>query len=798
MNDKRTRLTVSRIACLALLLAAAAGTAWAENHDLVIQPAIDVSSSASADWKSPDIKIGADFGDTSVPDIVRRGISSPIYSRFYINGIQDFMVPSGSVELRLHYRDANLGDTPPALDDSNSSWHMIGTLPVTFIPSDGPFAITKTWPDDFPSVTTKSIAWDAPPTGDYFHIRSEVAYLESSNVTDENLDDNVAVSFYESLSGLIDVVLVHDTSGSMGYFFFEGLPYIDHSKARASAYIYALSDTSNRFAVVEFSSRFPGGSNDVWPVPGSLEPATTTNKNSAVAAIGGLTASGATPMGAGLQRAIDLLLAPPPDGITRKKVILLLSDGYENQGVLRACSGADPSAPCVGESILTQLQANNIRVFSLALGTAAWTECLECLATESSGEWYPTPDPGIVMAEVYLHAQHAYSVDDLYSVDRGTSGGGDDSYSTYFEGVDDILYFILSWDDLEAQLNLQLQDPGGSWSDPSTLSNAMVFSGNGYVVVRIAKTQTGNWEYRVTGDDGERYLVAVRSDRVGVCLAVDARSKGFVGDAIDIKARLSRHGKPIVDAKLNATVQVPAHISLDSKLRQLSRDYILKNQTLPLDPADLKQNPDIWQRASFISKITSGKPESLVQTRPVSVALNHVGDGVYSGSMKNATKITGAYTVTVNYSNQGINRTQSRPVWLKPGVIDQGRSYAEIVEIKPMGDATQWLLRVYPVDRFDNAITDTSLLQQVKVSINGGHVDKTPKVVFDSAFQQPIIAEPDSVPRLQSVSIGGKKLKIIEDDVLDEDPGYGLIIVITLILIALALAWLWRRRTQAS
>lgn len=797
MNNKGARLTVSMIAYLALLLVAAIGAAWAENHDLVMQPAIDVSSLDPAKWKSPDIKIGANFGDTSIPDIVRRGISNSIYSRFYINGIQDFMVPSGNVELRFHYRNATLGETPPALDDA--SWQSISTLPATFIPSDGPFAITRAWPNDFPSVTTKSIPWDVlpdSPTGGYFHIRSEVAYLDSSGVADENPDDNVAISFYESLSGLIDVVLVHDTSGSMGYYSFESMPYINHSKSRASGFISALSETSNRFAVVEFSSNFTGGSNDVWPTPGSLQPATVANKNLAIAAIGGLTDGGATPLGAGLQRAIDLLLVPSPDSIVRKKVILLLSDGYENQGALRACSGADPSAPCVGGSLLAQLQTNNIRVFSLALGTAAWTECLECLATESGGQWYATPDPGINMAEVYLHMQHAYSTDDLYSIDRGTSGGGDDAYATNFEGVDDVLYFILAWDDLEAQLNFQLQSPGGSWADPSTLSNATVFSGNGYVVVRIAKTLAGNWGYRVTGDDGERYLTAVRSDRVGVRLAVDAISKGFVGDAIDIKARLSRHGKPIVDAKLNATVQVPAHVSLDSRLRQLSRDYILKNQAIPLDPADLKQNPDIWQRASFINKITGGKPESLVQTRPVSVALNHVGNGVYSGSLSNATKIAGVYKVTVNYSDQGISRTQSRPVWFKPGVIDQGRSRAEIVEIKPKDDATQWLLRVYPVDRFDNAITDTALLQQVKVSINDGHVDKAPELVFDSAFQQPVIAAPDRTPRLQSVSIGGKKLKIIEDVVPDEEREYGLIIII-LILIALVLLWLWRRRTQA-
>jgi hypothetical protein len=803
-DNKRIKklLDLAIVLSATFLLLAMTNNLRAHDHDLVVEPAPDVTSLAPGDWKSPDIKFWADFG-TSAPDIIRRGISNPIYARFYINGIQDFTVPSGGAKIRLHYRNATLGETPPALSDS--SWKDIDTLSVTYTPADGPFAITKTWPTDFPSVTTKSVSWIPPTNVDYFHIRSEVAYL--GGITDDNLGDNVAISFYESLSGLIDVVLVHDTSGSMGYYNYMGTPYLQHASARAQGFVSALGD-NDRLGVVEFNSNFPSGYNDVWLPGGSLQLATPLNKGNANAAISGLSAGGATPMGAGLQRAINLLTAPSPDGITRKKVIILLSDGYENSGTLRACAGANPAAPCVGQNILTQLQTNDIKVFTLALGTSAWTECLTCLATESDGQWYPSPNPGIDMTDVYLTIQQAYTNDDLYSVDRGVSGGGDDSYSTYFEGVDDVLYFILAWDDLEAKLNLQLHSPSGSWVNPNAMRNAHVFSGNGYYVIRVGNAKSGDWGYRIIGDSDKSYLVAVRSDRVGVRLVMDAKSKGFVGDTIDIKARLSKHGKPIIDAKLNAMVQMPAGASLNSKLRELSRKYILKNQAIPLDAADLKKNPDISPRASFVNKITQGKPESLHATKPVSVPLQHIGDGVYSGSLMNSTTVAGTYTVTINYKDQGIARTQSQPLLLRPGKFDPGRSTAEIVKVGTDDDSLQWLLRVYPVDRFNNAITDSSLLKQVEVNIDGGHVEKKPTVAFDSVFQQPVIVEAKKVPRLLNATIGGNTIEIIKDETsgtdTDTGPGpepgsdqdYSQIVVIIMILLALALAWVWYRKTR--
>jgi Mg-chelatase subunit ChlD len=768
MREIRIGYIGSKIAFVILVVFVMANHVWAVNydHNLVMQPAFNITSPINGgNWKSPDLKIGTDFENTSMPDIIQRGVSNSIYARFTINGVEDQTVPSGGAEIRFHYRVASVGVPPPALSDP--SWTSIGTLSVTYnVVSDGLFAISRTWPTDFPSVTTKSVSWLAPQSGNHFHIRAEVVY--TTGVTDENPVDNVAISLYESRAGLANIVLLHDASGSMGMYKCDGSTYMELAKSKASAFVLSSLREADRLAVVAFSSDYIGYTTVIWPPSATLELASWANKVSASAAITGLSAGGPaamTPMGAGLQRATQILTASPdPD---RKSVIILLSDGYENWGMPRACDDTAPADPntCVGGSVLAQLLADNIRVYSTALGTAAWTEGLECLADQSGGQWYSTPCPGIDLSEIYLHIGQGYSTDDLYSVSRGVTGDGGDTYSTYFEGVvDDILYFVLSWNALGARLDLQLRPPGLSWISPEGLSNSSVSRGKGYAVVRVEKPAEGTWEYRVTGDDGKEYLVAVRSDRAGVRLEMDVTSEGKVGELIRIRARLTDGEKPIEDANLAATVQVPVNASLETKLRKESRNYIMEHKASPVDPSVLEENPDISPRAAFIHRITDDERETLMETRSITIALQHEGKGVYSGVLKDNTTIAGAYKVTVECSEERFHRTQSRQLRLRPGEIVPENSFAEILEIEPEGKEPIWLLKLYATDKFGNAITDPSLIDQIRAEVKGAELVGEPGVAFDSTFQQQLSVLPGQKPELQMMKIGDKEVKVIKED----------------------------------
>ncbi len=752
-------------AALLLLALPLAGPLSAQDHDLVLQPAPNITAPvSSATWHSPDVKVGSDFGDGSVPDLVRRGVTNPIYARFYINGILDHTVPSNSVEIRFHYRNATVGVAPPALNAPGAGWNLIGTLPVTFGAGDPPFILTHTWPTDYPSVITRYVNWAAPAAGDYFHIRAEAVY--PTGTTDDNPGDNVAISLYESILGIrdVDLVIVHDVSGSMLFYTHAGDNYLAHAKSRAQAFVLSMSE-SHRLAVVAFGGCLPGGRTDIWgtPVP-PLRQANLANKLAAALAIAtNVTVPNMgcmTPMGVGLERAVQILTSVPADP-TRKRAILLLTDGYENSGTPRACPNTDPSGPCLGSAITAQLKTNDIRVFSIALGASAATDCLECLTDETGGQWYAPAGPGIDLAQVYLDMQQAYSADDLYRADRGVTGGNDDSYKTYFEGLDDTLYFILQSDNLNAEIDLELRLPGGNWQSPDSLANATVERDRGYVVVRIEKPATGTWGYRVVGEPRRDYLVAVRSDRVGVRLALDLNSKGQVGDPIYIRAHLSDRGKPIRTSRLTATVQVPIDQSFHTLLRQSARDYLLRHGIWPVDPARMRRHSDVSTRAAFVHRITDGQPQKIVTTRTIKVALRQEEDGSYAGVLEEPTTIAGEYRVTVTYRSENADRQQSASVRLAPAKLDHRRSFAELIPLKdPRGDDRRWVVRIYPTDRFGNAITDRSLLEDLRSTVRGAQFSDRPTFAFDSAIEQPLGGEAGRRPVLDTVTIRGKKLKI--------------------------------------
>jgi len=747
--DKKKKLASLKIPWLVFTICLMAVSGWAQNHDLVITTAPDITSAVPAERKSSDLKIGSDFGATTIPDLVQRGVPNSIYARFRVNGIMDYTIPSGDIEIKFYWRTAIVGSTPPALSDP--SWHYIDKLPVTYMSSDGPFAVTRVWPTDFPSVAVKSVTWTPPLIGDYFHVAALLVYPAS--ITDEHPDDNTAYSLYESRSGLLDIVLLHDVTGSMGYYQYGGFPYIQLAISKASLFIASLNE-NHRLAAVAFCSNFVNGWQDVWPTSSPMmREATDTNKGNALAAIAGLTAQGATPLGQGLQRAIQILISSPPE---RKRVIILLSDGEENYGTPQACSGADPASPCISSSILSQLQTNHIKVFTIALGTSAWTQCLECLALQTGGQWYYSPNASLTLAQVLLDVQQASSSDDLYRVDYGVSGGADDRYSTNFEGRDNALYFMLSWDDLKANLDLILTPPR-----PQRLKTE-IFKGDGYLVIKVKNPLKGNWSYEVSGDVGKKYLVAVRSDIVGVRLGMEVEARGVVGTPLKIRAYLTEGGKPITNAQVSAIVQIPVQASLETIVQREFRNYILKIRALPVDPIVLKENPDISLRSAFLRQIAGPGQESLVKTKGVSLPLQPDGKGYYTGTLKEEfSTVAGEYLVTVTAADRGSHRYFTRQVRLNSGELNYDNSFAELVKVKTdRAEAISWLLQVYAVDRFGNAVTTPSLLDRVKAKVSGSLLQR-PEIVF-GCLQYQLSVEEGQMPVLKSVTLDGKEIKIRE------------------------------------
>ncbi|XP_070396062.1 calcium-activated chloride channel regulator 1-like [Dermacentor albipictus] len=159
------------------------------------------------------------------------------------------------------------------------------------------------------------------------------------------------------------VVLVLDVSGSMDMH-----SRLDFLKEAATRYVGDIKDGSRRLAIIEFSEHAK--------VVHTLMPVNVNTRAGFLNAIRGLKAGGATCIGCGLEKALELLNTTneTPDGAT----ILLMSDGEENK------------KPRIAQ-VLPRVVASKVVVSTLALGAKA-DHRLEGLATSTRGKAFAFRD----------------------------------------------------------------------------------------------------------------------------------------------------------------------------------------------------------------------------------------------------------------------------------------------------------------------------------------------------------------------------------------------------------------------
>ncbi|MBN2443138.1 MAG: VWA domain-containing protein [Spirochaetales bacterium] len=745
-----------KCAIIILFIAVLAAHGWAQSHDLVMQQAPDITSMIISNCKSPDIQLEAPFGSAGT-DTILHGRTNRIFARFFVNGMLDPIIPATPpVTIEFHARPAFPGETPP--DNSDPSWGSpIGTIYVDGMhtPPDIYLGPGSFWPDEYLSATNLSIDWTAPATGDYFHILAEVMY--PPGYTDEYPENNYAISLYEAITQphKIDLVLVHDVSGSMLYNTYNSTPYIDLAKEMVIPMVASMPE-SDRMAIVAYGGCLPGGVADIFPAtPGTLAAMNQTNKDLAIDAIDlDITVPAtycSTPMGDGLQRAIDILNANAD--LDSKKIIILMSDGEENSGAVRACSHT-AFPPCAFSPILSQLQAGNIQVFTVALGPAGWIDCLECLGTSSDGGWYDSYNPGVDLLDVYLDAQQAYEDDDLYKRDISNIGDTSDSYEVYFEGVDNVLYFILGWENLNTEMKLILTSPSGNRIKMKT------YNGKGYIVHQVMNPEKGLWKYRVEGPRGERYLAAVRSNKVDVRMSLDVDDSGIVNRPLYVKIGLSNTLPK--KAKVVATADVPYKQSIDTAISMAVRDFILQYKVLPVTAEDLKRNPDQSAKSIFVNKILKGGSilDNLIKRQTVEIPLELNSDGAFVGKLSKEIQIAGKYVVTAKGSGEVFDRVYARTILLKPDKVDSRQSYAEVLPLDPkLSKYPQYVLRVYCRDQYTNLVTSDELIKRLSVKLYDCKPVDRFGLAFDCTYQQIIQSEP-GVPVKVAVTLDGKELPV--------------------------------------
>jgi len=130
--------------------------------------------------------------DVSVdPDPLNKSCSNDLTPKVNILGEEDHTVSSGDAEVTWAWVNANNWSSTSEVD--SDAWNQFGTWAITYDKSNGPFAIGRTWPDDFPSMQGRAYSW-TPQTRlpGAIYLKAEVNYRNGVDITDDEPSNNRA------------------------------------------------------------------------------------------------------------------------------------------------------------------------------------------------------------------------------------------------------------------------------------------------------------------------------------------------------------------------------------------------------------------------------------------------------------------------------------------------------------------------------------------------------------------------------------------------------------------------------
>jgi len=722
--------------------------------------------------RSADVRIRhtstvlGDLFDAAVPEIISLIKSeNAIYARFYNNSYQ--IIPDGAVTVTAEYAETDPGIAPGDLVSTATgitSWKMIGSyvMDLEIIASDPPgYGLLPG--SSYPTIREVGMPsryqilcssdCDKPlPTSFILKV--------SLNLTgDTDTDDNVAYSYYDFTAGAVptDVVILHDVSGSM-------LGELPAAKERAKMFVDLLNK-GDRVGVVAFSTQFTGDTQ----IKASLNTITSiyptdAAKTFAKTGIDSFIASGATPMGSGVIKAQEVLNASPP--YSSNRAIVMLTDGKENQDPRLK---NPPTYP-----ILTGLNTDvngAIALYPLWFGTVShWGKTLleDIITHVNKGKVVEQPDDDLKLAEAYLMIRGILTSDDIYAIHRGTSGDGYER-AIYIDTVTDELILTAAWQTFERDLDISVLPPGASsWQSASSLA-ASTSRGQIYVVQRFQNPQSGQWRYRLSrAPKGEPYVLAAVSDKVEILMQSSLADASIsAGDPLIINAKLSRNGKPVSGATVQATVAVP-----EKALGTILHDYRDRLKTpWPPDPAS-----EVTRAPGIIKKLKEFLGSDQIFTfKPKTVVLkDDDGDGTYTCSFKE-TKVAGTYRVKINAegvsktTGEKFRREHHHAAVVSLGKINPKRSIVKTALHDRVGGERGyniWRVNVIPVDVYGNFI-DPGYSSQIHLETTRGKWSNKLVDNEDGSYTRFLQLETGKKAQI-AVTAFGKSLP--KQDVTEEEP----------------------------
>jgi Ca-activated chloride channel homolog len=172
----------------------------------------------------------------------------------------------------------------------------------------------------------------------------------------------------------VDMVIVLDRSGSMN-----GLKISDARKAVLN--LLSSLSAEDRFALITYSD-------GIQQVSG-LQQVTAEHRQQLEALIGGVTAGGATNLGAGLKAGINVIAAAAVAGTAAK--LILISDGLANKGIIDSTRLSAMAAAAVEKEFA---------ISTVGVGNDFNEQLMTAIADRGAGNYYYLENP-IAFAEVF-------------------------------------------------------------------------------------------------------------------------------------------------------------------------------------------------------------------------------------------------------------------------------------------------------------------------------------------------------------------------------------------------------------
>jgi Mg-chelatase subunit ChlD len=433
--------------------------------------------------------------------------------------------------------------SPANVGDYNNPSH-IKNPPVKIEVKEGTIPITDLTNADFSfKIGEKSAVAsliDTPISGEYvFDVtppKQDAAGkydLEVSvQYSDSTFEDTEEEAVIYTAGGHADVTLIIDRSGSMS-----GSAIAD---ARNSAKLFVDYMRDDDYAgVVSFASSVSYNYH--------LTPLTADIKIAIKNAIDGISAGGMTAMGAGLRYGLnDLASLGDP---THSWAMVLLSDGYHN-------TGEHPY------TVLPDIQALDIRVFTIGLGPNVDKALLEHIATETDGEYY--------------YAATSDQLREIYELIVGRVVGWQTVLKRkaiiFLNQIIQIFVpienpaaeaiFSISWGG--SDLDLVLYKPDGTKIDPAaaaTNPKIEYVEEATYEFYRVTDPDPGEWIMEVTGVDippeGEEFTATVKVISPLFMFLTTDKDQYNQGEVIKTIASITEGGLPITGVAVNADITLP-------------------------------------------------------------------------------------------------------------------------------------------------------------------------------------------------------------------------------------------------